>query len=161
VLRILLPIMTYLIGYFISYYSIQEIKGKQKIFQYLINSLKIILIIFVIIELIIAKEFIQLILLPIILLIALLLIRKLKKKELINSMLLGVILGTLYNNDFIVIIICSIIFFRANKDYLNKRLIVNSLKKILALTLIGIFSALISNNYLLIISSALLIRMMI
>lgn len=123
ILNIFVPFLTYILGYFISHFTIDEIKGKKTIFVKLFITIQIILILLVFYYVLIFDN-ILVVLLSILFFTSILLFVKkkyFKNIDYVYSLAVGIILGNFYTNIFVVLLISILLFFKSNYDYLNKK----------------------------------------
>lgn len=139
----------YVIGYFITHYTIEEVKKKQETFRKLIKYSLIALSFLTLYE---AAQLTDYFFTSVFFLITGSILYLLPEKKVISykkfltPILMGVVLGVLFQNNFIVLIACSYYFFKSNYDYLKKNYLFNSWKSF-TLLLIFYFSVIFLSNY--------------
>ena len=157
-LRLLIPILTYIIGYVISYYTIEEIKNKRLLFKQVIKFNTVLLILLVFYELLLAEPFFSIV--SLLLLFFFFSLFK-QKNEFISNSFIGVISGALYSNYYIIILASALLFFKSNRDFLNKKVLKQALNELLIYALVALFTAVFSNNLLAVVGCAGLLRLII
>lgn len=120
---LLIP-LTYFIGRIISYYSKEEIKGKNKIFNKIQKTLLILIILYTIYLLGVTE---LIVIIGFIITAIVFFFLKFENKKVLDYLLLGLIIGYLFNNYYLILLVCAYFYFKSNNDYLKKEKISNSL----------------------------------
>lgn len=121
-LRGLLLPLTYVIGYIITHYVIEEVKGKGEVFKRAMLFSVYFLALITFYELIKLDNLIILSLTVIIASLVLFLpaLKNAKEwKSLFILLFMGVIAGVFYQSWYLILTSCFMLYFKSNKDYLN------------------------------------------
>ncbi|MBN1924042.1 MAG: hypothetical protein JW791_04770 [Nanoarchaeota archaeon] len=164
-LRILLPVIMYLIGYVVTHYAIIELKNKEEIFKSLTLIITIILIAFSAYTAVTSYN--DTLTIIALLLFSLIIFYFTLPNLVINDYveffffsLLGLLLGVLYLNQLILFLACALLYFKSTLDYLTKKLWYDLGIRLASLIILALISAIINSPLLAIISCAGLLRVL-